>query len=124
VTVAVAEPSEDLLAVARAIRLKHKQAVCTPTEIQPLTDDVLRLQPKPRMSAVVTSLMGGGGITFGLAPLVHGEGAVWSVGVGGEFIKRWLRRPLLRIGVQADHRAVDGRELCEFLTALRHELGD
>jgi hypothetical protein len=124
VSVAIAEPSEDLRAVAKEIRWRHRRALTTPTEIQPIPPDLLRLQPRPRMSAVVTSLMGAGGITFGLAPLVECEGAVWSVGVGGEFINSWPWRKRLRIGVQADHRAVDGQELCSFLRLLKQYLED
>lgn len=124
VTVAVAEPSEDIRAVAKEIRRRHRQALATQVEIQPISEELLRLQPRPRMAAVVTSLMGAGGITFGLAPLVGCEGAVWSVGVGGEFINTWPWRKRLRIGVQADHRAVDGQELCEFLRLLRYYLED
>jgi hypothetical protein len=118
IVTAYVKPEEDLETLNRYIRLKARQARAAAVEIPKIDTTLLRLQPAPRAAAVVTSLQGLGGIDYGLAPLSPIEGAVWSVGVPGE-----IRDGAITVGVLADHRAVDGRELCEFLQHLEYHLG-
>lgn len=117
-------PEERLDVLSRLIRANHRRAIAAAVELPEILPEVHRLMPAPRAAAVVTSLMGAGGISYGLAPLSEIEGAVWSVGVPGEFLRppHWTMPHILKIGVYADHRAVDGQELCRFLEGLRHHL--
>lgn len=106
---------EELPTMIRQIRKNGARARQAAVVIPEISDELLAIQPPPRMAAVVSSLPN---LQTGLAPLVRGEGVTWNLVVGE-------LRPdgTLTIRCHVDHRAVDGSDLAEFLQHLEWNLG-